>query len=111
IDYPSECEIIGRLLAGYTGIEFGLMMCVNSVIDDYDAVFKALFRTRGETQRIEIADALGRHKFHATKLGTEFEMAIGNMQHCRKIRNQYSHCHWIVGKESLGFVDLEELAK
>jgi hypothetical protein len=60
LTFHEEAAIIGRLLAGYTALEVGLMNCVQVVRDDFDAVFKAMFRARGETFRIEIADALGR---------------------------------------------------
>jgi hypothetical protein len=109
--YPEEAAAIGRLLAGYTELEFGLMACIAGVRDDFDSVFKALFRTRGETQRLDIGDALGRQLFHAIKLGTEFEMAIGSLRHALKIRNQYAHSHWHITEKELGFVDLEEVAK
>src|SRR2546427_11701078 len=109
--FPEECAIVGRLLAGYSVMEFGLMVCVNAAIEDFDAVFKTMFRTRGETQRIDIADAMSRHKFHTIQLGTQFEMAIGNMQRCLKIRNQFAHCHWAEKPGRMGFVDMEELAK
>src|SRR4051812_11799685 len=104
--HPNEAAVIGRLLAGYTEKEVDLQICVDAVFNDMDAVFKAMFRTRGETQRIEIADGLARNKFHAIGLGSQFEMAIGAIHLCRRIRNQYSHCHWHATPSNLGFVDL-----
>lgn len=109
--FPNEILIIGRILAGYTEIEFWLLSCVDSGTDDFDALTKIMFRTRGETQRIEVADAMGRQKFIALGLGTEFSMAIGSVHHCRKIRNQYSHCNWSPEKDALRFIDMEGLAK
>ena len=108
---PQAAASIGRMVVGYTELEFGLMSCIDIASDDFDALFKAMFRTRGETQRLEIADAIGRYRFHALKLGTEFEMALGAIQYCLKIRNQYAHCHWLVVPGRIGFVDLEEVAK
>src|SRR6266849_11095561 len=72
--FQAEAAIIGKLLAGYTTLEVGLMHCIQVVRDDFDAVLKAMFRARGETQRIDVADALGRHFYHDRGLGTEFEM-------------------------------------
>jgi hypothetical protein len=111
LNFSEEASIIGRLLAGYTNLEVGLMNCVQVVRDDFDAVLKAMFRPRGETSRIDIADALGRHFYHDRGLGTEFAMGIGAVRHCLKIRNQYAHCVWYDDKSGkLAFVNLEEIA-
>jgi hypothetical protein len=88
--FSEEGSIIGRLLAGYTTLEVGLMNCVQVVRDDFDAVLKAMFRARSETSRIDIADALGRHFYHDRGLGTEFEMGVGAVRHCLKIRKTRS---------------------
>ena len=45
-------------------------------------------------------------------LGTEFEMAVGAVRHCLRIRNQYAHCVWYDDKSGrLAFVNLEEIAR
>ena len=44
LTFRDEAAIIGRLLAGYTSLEVGLMHCVQVVRDDFDAVLKAMFR-------------------------------------------------------------------
>ena len=109
--FPDEGAVIGRLLAGYTQLELDLLNCVQAVRDDFDTCLKVLFRTRGETQRIQIGDAIGRHYYHDCKLGTEFEMGIGAMRHCLQIRNQYAHCVWYDDRSGkLAFVNLEEIA-
>src|SRR4051795_4185228 len=109
LKFHKEASIIGRLLAGYATLALGLMNCVQNVRDDFDAVLKAMFRPRGETSRIDIADALGRHFYHDRGLGTEFAMGIGAVRHCLKIRNQYAHCVWYDDKSGkLAFVNLEE---
>src|ERR1700721_2673311 len=109
--YPVEGRIIGRLLAGYGDLEFGLCTCVGMGIGDFDMAIKAMYRPRGESQRIEIADALGRKAYHRLRLGTLFEETIANMKVCLKIRNQFAHCNWhdIGGK--LGFVDFQTIAE
>ena len=67
---------------------------------------------RGETQRIEVADALGRQLYHQHKLGGQFAMAISSVKYCLKIRNQYAHCNWYADHTGkLACVNLEELAK
>lgn len=109
--HPGAAASIGLILAGYTELEFALFNCLDTLLDDFDTILKSLFRTRGETQRIEIGDAIGRHKFHAIGLGNEFEAAIGALQFCRRIRNSYSHCYWFTSPRGFGYVDLEEVAK
>jgi hypothetical protein len=109
--FHKEAAIIGRLLAGYTNLEVGLMHCVQVVREDFDTVLKTMFRTRGETQRIDIADALGRHYYHSYRLGTQFEMAVGSMRYCLRVRNQYAHCVWWDDHSGkLAFANLEEIA-
>lgn len=110
--FPEEGNIIGRLLAGYGELELELCFCVGAIRNDFDLAFKPMFRPRGETQRIQIADAIGREMYRQFKLGTQFEEAISAITYCLKIRNQYAHCHWTdnFGKE-LGFVQLEAPAK
>lgn len=110
--FHQEAEIIGRLLCTYTQLELDLMHCAQVVRDDFDTTLKIMFRTRGESQRIAVADAFGRHHYHGLKLGTQFEMAIGSMQHCLRIRNQYAHCIWWADNSGhLTFANLEEIAR
>ena len=112
VKFHEEAAIIGRLLGGYTTLELDLMNCVQIVRDDFDAIFKAMFRVRGETNRIDVADALGRHYYHDHGIGQEFEIAIGVIRSCLRIRNQYAHCVWYDDNSSkLAFVDLEQIAK
>lgn len=109
--YPAEMAIAGRILLDYGELEIDLMNCVQVARKDLNAVFKTMFRTRGEKQRIEIADALGRAVYHALGLGTQFETMVADMQHCRKIRNQYAHAYWHNYGTHLCFVGLEDLAR
>jgi hypothetical protein len=109
--HPNEAGRIGRMLAGYSELEFGLFACINAATEEYDSLFKSMFRTRGETQRLDIADALGRHKFALIALKTDFEMALGGIRRCLKIRNQYAHSHWFADERRLAFIDMEEQAQ
>ena len=110
--FHQEAKIIGRLLCGYTELELDLMHCVQVVRDDFDTTLKILFRIRGESQRIAIADAFGRRYYHDLKLGTQFEVAIGAIKRCLKVRNQYAHCTWWADNTGhLTFANLEEIAK
>jgi len=110
--FTKEQSIVGRLLSSYTYIEVSLMFCVWGVRDDFDTTLKVMFRTRGETQRIDVADALGRQFYKDHNLKNEFSMAIGSMRHCLKIRNQYSHCIWWDDNSGkLAFANMEDIAK
>lgn len=110
--FSAEGNIIGRLLASYAELELSLLHCVNMARDDFDTVYKAMFRERGELRRINIADIFGRQAYHELGLGTQFEMALGSVHFCRKVRNQYAHCTWYDDYSgSLAFVNLEEGAK
>jgi hypothetical protein len=111
-NFPEEGKIIGRLLAGYGELELMLCGCVAEARGDFNSTFKAMFRPRGETYRIDIADALGRDLYEASNLGQHFSEAIGDTRFCRKVRNQYAHCYWAddFGR-CLGLVELEETAR
>lgn len=109
--FPHEGDAIGQIALAYSELEFDLCMCVGMGMDSLDIAVKALFRTRGESQRIEIADALGRPTYEAIGLGTPFAEAIGAMKYCLKIRNQYAHCNWHDDNTGrLSFLNLEEIA-
>lgn len=109
--FPVEGAIIGRLLAGYGDLEFDLCNCAAMAVNDVDMVLKAMFRARGERQRISIADAIGRKPFRSFNLETQFSETVAGMHHCRKIRNQFSHCNWFDDNSgALAFVDLESNA-
>ncbi|HUU42096.1 MAG TPA: hypothetical protein VMW42_14265 [Desulfatiglandales bacterium] len=108
----NEGLIIGRLLAGYADLELNLFHCVNVTREDFDTIYKAMFKVRGETRRIDMADIFGRQNYHKLGLGTQFEMAISSIRYCLKIRNQYSHCNWRDDYSgNLAFAYLEEIAE
>lgn len=110
-DFPAEAALIGRMLAGYTDLELDLMHCVCAANGDFDTVLKAMYRSRGETQRINVADAFGRQIYRDLGLGTEFEMALGAVRHCMRIRNQFAHCvWWNDNTDQLALANLEEIA-
>ena len=90
IRFPQEAAIIGRLLAGYGELEFELSRCLGAALGDDNTAARALFRVRGEKQRILTADALMRHKYHAADLETRYSETIACMHWCRTARNQYA---------------------
>jgi hypothetical protein len=112
--FPREMAVIGRLLVDYGELELDLMNCVQVARSfDLNATLKAMFRVRGETNRIDIADGLGRTVYVAVNLEAEFDSMIAAMKHCLRIRNKYAHAYWHdpdMGK-NLCYVSVEELAK
>ena len=112
--FPREMAVIGRLLVDYGELELDLMNCVQVArSNDLNATLKAMFRVRGETNRIDIADGLGRAAYVAVNLEAEFDSMIAVIKHCLRIRNKYAHAFWHdpnMGKD-LCYVSLEELAK
>jgi len=100
------------MLAGYADLEIDLMHCAKVVRGDLDLALKAMFRGRGNAQRIDIADALARQPYHALGIGQDFERAIGAVRYCLRIRNLYAHCTWWNDNSGqLAFANLENLAK
>ncbi len=109
--FPKEAEIVGRLLAGYGEIEWEICTCLGEAIDDNEAAARALYRTRGEKQRIDIADALMRHLYNKAGMLNDYVEAISAAHWCRRIRNQFSHCRWWDDPNGLYFLDLERGAQ
>ena len=111
--FPAEAAAVGRLLAGYADLEISLMHCVQMARGgDLDTVLKAMFGSRGETQRINTANTLGKPAYDSVGLGSRFSTAISDMKFCLRIRNCYAHSLWHDANTGyLAFVNLEELAK
>jgi hypothetical protein len=110
--FSKEGDLIGRLLAGYSNIEIGLMHCVQVATDDFDDVLRNMFGRRGESKRISAAEKLGMPEYRRLKLATDFEKALRAVRYCLKIRNQYAHWIWwddYSGK--LAFANIEDLTK
>lgn len=108
---PKEFAIIGKLLAAYGDLEFDLSSAV-SVVHSTDMAIKALFRPRGESARVEIADAMAREAYVKAGFETPWCEAIGNFKYCLRVRNQYAHCNWFWRSDlGLGFVDLQAMAE
>ena len=109
--FPEEGRIVGRLLAAYGELEIDVMNCV-AVGTDIDTAVKGLYRHRGETRRIDVAERLGGPYYATHKLDGEFAAGICAVRYCLKIRNLYAHCQWCDDNSGeLAFVDLEELAR
>jgi hypothetical protein len=112
VKFSEEAAIVGRLLAGYTVLEIGLLNCVQMGVGNFDTVLKGLFQIRGEARRINAGEALGRPVYQGLSLDTDFDEAIAAIRHCRLIRNQYAHCNWWDDNSGkLAFANLEDAAK
>lgn len=109
--FSKEGILIGRLLAAYADLELSLFHCVNVTRDDFDTVYKAMFKERGESRRIKMANIFGRQNYQKIGLGSHFEMAISSVRYCLNIRNRFAHCLWYDDYSgSLAFANLEEIA-
>jgi hypothetical protein len=110
--FSKEGDLIGRLLAGYSNIEIGLMHCVQVATGDFDAVLRKMFGQRGESKRIAAAEKLGLPQYQRLKLATDFEKAVRVARYCLKIRNQYAHWIWWDDHSGkLAFANIEDLTK
>jgi hypothetical protein len=110
--YPEEGHLIGRLLAAYGELEFALMSCVSLALgQNTSTACRILFRVKGETARIEVADAILRPFFVQFNLDGHWGSALGALRHCKKIRNQFAHCHWYADEHGLFFMDLDSDAQ
>jgi hypothetical protein len=92
--FQRERNIIGRLLVGYGEMELDLCNCVAMGIDDLDMTLKAMFRARGESLRVEIAEAMGQKVYASLGLSKPFDEALSAMRFCLRLRNRYAHSHF-----------------
>jgi hypothetical protein len=111
-DFPDEGLLVGKILVAYTNLEIDLMNCIKTVLSDLDTVLKVMYRVRGETQRIEVAVAIGYQAYKDLNLEDDFKYAILCLRTCVRIRNQYAHSiFWNDNSGILVFSDLEKIAK
>jgi hypothetical protein len=107
-----EGIVIGRLLAGYGEIELQMCMCLIVVEGILDVPIRTIFGKRGAEERIKIGKRELEPDFGKASLLADLTEATADLDWCRQIRNQYSHCQWYwTAQEGLCFVNLEELAK
>lgn len=109
--FKREGDIIGRMVLEYGDLEWLLCLLVSHVVEDLDIAVKTLYRSRGETQRLDIADALIRNRIKSEVKQT-YETTLAHIRVCLTIRNRYAHANWVhAGADKLCYVDVEELAK
>jgi hypothetical protein len=110
--FAIEGGTVGRLLAGYSTLEIGLMNCVQVALNDFDGVLKTMFKQQGETRRINKGEALGLARYKALGLDSDFKAAVEAMRHCLKIRNRYAHWIWWDDNSGhLALANMEDVAK
>ncbi len=80
---------------------------------DLNSTLKSMFRIRGETNRLDIADALGQEPYDRRGLASEFKQTVDAIRYCLRIRNKYAHAYWHDPNQGteLCYLSLEELAK
>jgi hypothetical protein len=112
VERPEEAAIIGRILAGYGEIEFFVYECLIAVLGYPNIAARVMFRLRSESHRLEAADAILRATCESHDLREEYLIVFAAANYCRKLRNQYAHCHWLPETdEGLFFCNLEESAR
>jgi hypothetical protein len=108
----AEGILIGRLLAGYGEIETQVCMCLIVVEGIIDLPIRTIFGERGAERRIKTARKSLESDYERAGLLASLLRALADMDHCREIRNQYSHCQWFwTVQDGLCFQNLENLAK
>jgi hypothetical protein len=110
-DFPDELALVGKMVVAYGDLEFSVLSILGSVLDDPDMAVRTLYRLRSETNRVMVFEALSSKSFHDLGLGDELQTAMAALETCKKIRNQYAHCHWDADSGQLYFVNLEDAAK
>jgi hypothetical protein len=107
--FPRERELIGDMLMAYGELEFVLIGFIGEALNlDLNTATRILFRVRGETARLSVADAILRPIFSKHELEAKWINAFCAADHCKNIRNQYAHCHWQLSHGKLHFIDMDE---
>ncbi len=110
--FKQEGDLIGRMVLEYGELEWMLCLMAGHVLQDLDTAMKALYRSRGELQRMEVADALIRQRIEDNKLRQTYEQTFAHMAVCKTLRNQYAHTNWLhAGSDKLCYIAIEEMAK
>jgi hypothetical protein len=117
-EWPDEVAIVGRLLADYGELEFELAMSMGFAMRDKRKALRDFFITRGEQARIDLVKETEKKNqwMRLTGVKAEFAEALAAVRACKKIRNDFSHCHWQSLKDGLEtdglfFVNVERAAK
>jgi hypothetical protein len=107
-----EGVILGRLLTGYGELEVVMSSCLIAVEGLLDPPIRMIFGCRGAERRIKIPEDALKSDFTKAGLAADLIQALDDLDWCREIRNQCSHCAWYwTTHEGLCFVNSEELAQ
>jgi hypothetical protein len=108
-EHQEEKTLIGEMLIAYGELEFAIVqMLAHAFTKGNDTSARLMFRVRGESARIEVADAILRPELETIGLGGKWSNAIGALRYCKEVRNQYAHCHWWKTKDQpLCFMNLD----
>lgn len=111
--HPEEAAIVGRIVLAYGELELLVAECLAEFLHSTDGARRVMFRTVGETARIRVADALMRFFYVGHGLEGEYGLAMGAMEECIGLRNQYAHCQWAddIRHPGLFFTNLQDPAK
>src|SRR5271156_2709060 len=90
----AEGILLGRLLAGYGELEMSMCACLVAVENILDVPIRKIFGSRGAEDRIKKAKKALQTDFANANLLGHLTAALADMDWCRLIRNQYSHCQW-----------------
>ncbi len=86
-----------------------LAWLIRWIIDDEDKAFRFLYRSRGESQRIMVAEALIAAPLRGHHYQATIDDLISDLRHCLAIRNQYAHANWADTLDDLLFTSLEQI--
>ena len=108
----AEGIVVGHLLAGYGELELQMCMCRIVAEGMIDIPIREIYGARGAEKRIQIGESALRSDYTNAGLLAFLTETLADLDWCRQIRNQYSHCQWFWTKQQgLRFANLEELAK
>ncbi|QPF87579.1 hypothetical protein IC762_15365 [Bradyrhizobium genosp. L] len=108
LGFPEERDLAGQMVLAYGEIEFKLMVLMGHALSsNTDLAAKVLYRVRGESARIDVADALIRPAYYRVGLGPKWENCFGAIKKCKRFRNQYAHCHWFNFNSKLALIDFD----
>ena len=110
--HPEEAKLIGRLLVSFGEIEVTLAVVVGTVgLQDLQLGLRSIYKVRGTSSRLELADALLRLKLTGMGLEREYLTNRDAIKYCQTTRNQFAHCIWADDLNAgIFFTDLQDAA-
>ena len=112
--FPKEAQIVGRILSSFGELELTVCHSAHSAMQLGDMrIFKALYKLRATSSRIDIADALMAPVYDLHGLQAPYDIALKMVRECLRLRNQYAHCNWADGQDGSGlfFADAQTSAE